>query len=106
MFFIHSIRFFFNCKVYICKLYIALLSSLLLYCYIAIIYVHRIFCVSPCAQCSFVVIMINDYDGIIVYMYICSSSIAHKQLSSHLIDFLSLITLTQRGFLTQHYDNG
>ena len=43
---------------------------------------------------------------VIVYMYICSSPIAHKQLSSHLIDFLSIITLTQRGFLTQHYDNG
>ena len=43
---------------------------------------------------------------VIVYMYICSSSIAHEQLSSHLIDFLSIITVTQRGFLTQHYDNG
>ena len=43
----------FNCKVYFCKLYIVLLSSLFLYCYIAIIYVHRIFCVSLFAECSF-----------------------------------------------------
>ena len=50
-----------------------------------------------------VVLLINR---LIVYMYSGSSSIAHKQLSSYLIDFLNIITLTQRGFLTQHYDNG
>ena len=50
-----------------------------------------------------VVLLINR---LIVYMYSGSNSIAHKQLSSYLIDFLNIIILTQRGFLTQHYDNG
>ena len=50
-----------------------------------------------------VVLLINR---LIVYMYSDSSSIAHKQINSYFIDFLNIIILTQRGFLTQHYDNG
>ena len=76
-----------------------------------------------CLHCFYVVILLSSMftvyivfrhlpnvvlliKRLIVYMYSCSSSIAPKQLSSYLIDFLNIIAITQRGFLTQHYDNG
>ena len=40
-----------------------------------------------------------------MYMYVCKS-FAHTQFSSHLIDFLNLITIPQDGYLTKYFNNG
>ena len=84
---------FVNCILYYCLHYfyvVTLLSSMF-----TVYFVFR--------HLPNVVLLINR---LIVYMYSCSSSIAPKQLSSYLIDFLNIIAITQRGFLTQHYGNG
>ena len=39
-----------------------------------------------------------------IYKYVCKS-IAHKQLSSHVIDFLSTINIPQDGYLTEYINN-
>ena len=40
-----------------------------------------------------------------MYTYVCKS-IAHKQLSSHVIDFLSALSIPQDGYLTKYHSNG
>ena len=40
-----------------------------------------------------------------MYMYVCKS-IAHKQLGSHVIDFLGPINIPQNGYLTKYLSNG
>ena len=40
-----------------------------------------------------------------MYTYVCKS-IAHKQLSSHVIDFLSALSIPQDGYLTKYNNNG
>ena len=40
-----------------------------------------------------------------MYKYVCRS-IAHKQLGSHVIDFLSAINIPQDGYLTKYLSNG
>ena len=40
-----------------------------------------------------------------MYMYVCKP-FAHTQLSSHLIDFHSAISIPQDGYLTKYFNNG
>ena len=84
---------FVNCILYYC-----------LHCFYVVILLSSMFIVYfVFRHLPNVVLLINR---LIVYMYSCSSSIAPKQLSSYLIDFLNIIAITQRWFLTQHHDNG
>ena len=70
--------------------YIVLLYLLL---YSIFIYVH--FYVAYCHQ----------FLLILLYMYVCKP-FAHTQLSSHLSDFHSAISIPQDGYLTKYFNNG
>ena len=58
--------------------------------------------------CSFFYVMYRHQLLLIplyMYKYVCKS-IAHKQLCSHVIDFLSAINIPQDGCLTKYLSNG
>ena len=40
-----------------------------------------------------------------MYIYVCKP-FAHTQLSSHLNDFHSAISIPQEGYLTEYFNNG